>query len=78
MYATPNEPLPSSHPLVFYSLLGVGHDLLHILDGHDLVHLLQTLVTRFKALHNFHLNLCELDGVHHLLEVLQLLVCLLQ
>lgn len=66
------------YPLVFDSLLGVRHDLLHVVQRHDLVHLLQTLVPSLESLHNLQLNLGKLDVVHHLLQVVELLVRLVQ
>ena len=46
--------------------------------GRHLVHLLQALVASLQSLHHLHLNLSELDGLHHLLEVVQLGIGLVQ
>ena len=68
-----------NHSKIFhYCIWHIGHFNRENLFGHGsqvsrhLVHLLQTLVASLQSLHNLHLNLSELDGLHHLLEVVQL------
>lgn len=70
--------LMTLYPLVFDRLLGVCHDFLHVFQRHNLVHLLQALVPSLESLHHLQLNLGKLNVVHHLLKVVELLVCLLQ
>ena len=40
-----------------------------------LVELVEGLISLLEPLHHLHLNLSELDGIDHLLQVLQLCVC---
>ena len=68
----------STYSLVLNGVLGICHDLLDVLNGHDLVHLLQALVPRLQSFHDLHLNLGKLYVLHHLLEVIHLLISLVQ
>lgn len=56
----------------------VYSDTQHLVTRKYLVHLLKTFIAGLQPLDNLQLNLSELDGLHHLLEVIQLVICLVQ